>query len=432
MKQSFLVLSVVLTMISCNQQTGSQPEVQALNSGTVEATAPYFSQDSRGNPVLAYSEMNTKDSLYRLKYATYSPAARVFNEPVLVPGSVGLSVAAESMGKLAFKSDGTVVALYGKRFEQEKNPFAGAIYFTSSVDHGKSWTVPRFLHSDTAHVYGRGFFDVTRLKDGQLAAVWLDGRFGKSIKGSALFYATTRGNEGFSREKCLEKGTCECCRTDLLTDQAGNLHLAYRSILFPNQLMGKQVRDMVYRVSRDNGETFSAAETISKDNWAIEGCPHSGPSLAVQNNAVTATWFTAAGTPGIYTSTLPGQGKFSGRNLLSSAGRHPQMAVLPDGRTAVVSEEIEGAEPQMPAKMNHAAAGMQMNHTAAVASKIVLKTLPPGGGTPGTLDITDGLHADHHAVVSVMKDGLLIAWVRTKNGHSSIFYSRIDLQDVSR
>src|SRR5690606_8917479 len=123
-------------------------------------------------------------------------------------------------------------------------------------------------------------------------------------------------------------------------------------------------------------------------------------------------WFTAAGGPGIYTASSSGAGKFRGRNLLSSTGRHPQMTVLPDGGLAIVSEELAGAEPQMPAKMNHAAGGMQMNHTPAVASKIVVKTLAPGGGTPTTLDITDGLHADHHAVLTVMKDGLLVAWVR--------------------
>ncbi len=427
MRQSFLVFSLVITMMSCKQQTTSRPEIQALDSGAAETTAPYFSQDNHGNPVISYSEMNDDDSLYRLKYAVYNPKERGFSEAVVVPGSEGLSIAPESMGKVAFKSDGAIIALFGKRFEQEKNPFAGAIYFSSSADNGKTWAKPSFLHSDTAHVYGRGFFDITRLKNGQVAAVWLDGRFGKSIQGSALFYASTRGKEGFGPDKCLEKGTCECCRTDLLADPSGNLHLAYRSILYPNQLMGKQVRDMVYRTSSDNGETFSPAETISEDNWAIEGCPHSGPSLAVQNNMVTAVWFTAAGGPGIYTASSTGKGKFRGRNLLSGVGRHPQMAVLLDGGLAIVSEELAGAEPEMPAKMNHAAGGMQMNHTPAVASKIVFKTLAPGGGAPTTLDITDGLHADHHAVLTVMKDGLLIAWVRTENGRSSIHYSMIDL-----
>jgi hypothetical protein len=429
MKQIFFVFTALVILISCKHQNNSDTSVQSLNSGRQEATAPYFTQDNRGNPVLCFSEIDTADSLYRLKYTTYNSTADAFGPAVLVPGSKGLNIAAESMGKVAFKGDGTAVAVFGRRFEREKSPFAGAIYFMSSADKGKTWTRPEFLHSDTAHAYGRGFFDLARLRDGQLAAVWLDGRFGKSIQGSALFFATTAGTSGFGADKCLEKGTCECCRTDLLTDAAGNLHLAYRSILFPDQLMGKQVRDMVYKVSNDNGKTFSSVETISKDNWRIEGCPHSGPSLAVQNNGVTAVWFTGAGAPGIYTAATGADGKFRSRNLLSSSGRHPQMSVLPGGKMAVVSEEVAETEPQKPAKMDHSAAGMQMNHAPAVASKIVVKVLQPGGGPVKTLEITDGQRSDHHAVVAVLKDALLIAWVRTEKGHSSIFYSKVDLQD---
>jgi hypothetical protein len=110
-----------------------------------------------------------------------------------------------------------------------------------------------------------------------VAAIWLDGRFGKVIKGSALFYAATGKDQRFGQDKCLFKGTCECCRTDILQDENGNIHIAYRSILFPSSLFGKQVRDMVYSFSKDNGATFSAAKVISKDNWALEGCPHTGP-----------------------------------------------------------------------------------------------------------------------------------------------------------
>src|SRR5690606_899533 len=115
-----------------------------------------------------------------------------------------------------------------------------------SENGGESWSDAKFLHSDTSHAYGRSFFDVAKLKDGELAAVWLDGRYGKSIKGSALFFNRTLKGEGFVTDSCLDKGTCECCRTALLTDKEGNLHLAYRSII-PNALSGKHVRDMVYK-----------------------------------------------------------------------------------------------------------------------------------------------------------------------------------------
>ncbi len=42
------------------------------------------------------------------------------------------------------------MAIFGKRFEKEKNPYAGAIYYTLSNDGGKNWTDNQFLHSDTS------------------------------------------------------------------------------------------------------------------------------------------------------------------------------------------------------------------------------------------------------------------------------------------
>src|SRR5690606_1723917 len=115
---------------------------------------------------------------------------------------------------------------------------------------------------------------------------------GDAEKGSALFFARTTSGKGFGEEICLDKNTCECCRTEILNDQEGGVHIAYRGIKLPIGHLGKQVRDTVYSFSSDNGKTFTPTIAIGKDNWEIEACPHTGPTLAYSKGKLSALWFT--------------------------------------------------------------------------------------------------------------------------------------------
>jgi hypothetical protein len=425
MKYLCYAIVTLLAISSCRQPQDKSPTIQVLQTNGAEALGPYFTKDNYSNAVLCWTEKDRIDSVHILKYAYFDDKHNTFGPPISVLPSKGMSTTAESMGKVAFKGDGTAFAFFSRRFEHEKNPFAGAIYYSSSSNKGKTWSSQRFLHSDTSHTYGRSFFDVSKLRNGQIAAVWLDGRFGKSIKGSALYFAHTENAKGFERDSCLDKGTCECCRTDLLQDKSGNLHLAYRSILYPPERMGKQVRDMVYKVSTDNGRTFSFSKTISRDNWEIDACPHSGPTIAVNPPGLNAVWFTAGGAPGLYTATkLASSAAFKQRNLLTANGRHPQMISLADGRLAMVCEEPVENTAEMPMKMGHGHAGMEMSHAPAAAAKIILRILQDGNATK-IIELTNGHYADNHAVITVDQDAVLVAWIREENGHSSIRYSRV-------
>src|SRR3546814_9076857 len=107
-----------------------------------------------------------------------------------------------------------LIAMFGKRFDDPENRFAGAIQYSVSNNQGKTWSSPHYLHSDTSHNYGRGFFDMAVLPDGEAAAIWLDGRFGEADTGSALFFACTSPGGGFGPDKMIAKSTCECCRTE--------------------------------------------------------------------------------------------------------------------------------------------------------------------------------------------------------------------------
>lgn len=420
MKRLFMLLALTAAFLTACKTEKTESPVLISAEGSF-AAAPYFTRDHQGNTVLCWTEQDSKDSLFRLKYAVYDAQTNAFNQTVTVPASAGSSNSAESMGKIAFKTDGTIVALFSKRFPKEKNPFAGAIYYSNSADAGKTWSHAQYLHSDTAHAYGRSFFDLAVLKDGEIAAVWLDGRYAKEIKGSAQFFARTEKGKGFGLDTCLEKGTCECCRTDLFTDKDGNLHLAYRNIMYPSALSGKQVRDMVYKLSRDNGRHFSAPKTISNDNWEIEGCPHSGPSMASTAGGIGALWFTAGGGAGLYyTASKVLGGDFNRRKLVSTSGRHPQMIALKDGSIAMVFEEIAAAAPEHSMKMDHSKGSMKMKHGPAASAKVVLQIVS-GDELKKSLELTNGELSDNHAVLTETSEGLLVAWVREGHEDSKIY-----------
>lgn len=424
-KTLIIALLVLFSCAACTKKA-AEPIVKALDAEGIEAIGPYLTQDEKGIPVLCWTEQDAKDSLYRLKYARYDQQKDAFGQAITVPASAGMSTSAESMGKIAFKSDGAIIAVFAKRFAAEKNPYAGAIYYSHSTDNGKSWSEAMFLHSDTAHAYGRSFFDIARLKNGELAAIWLDGRFGKAIKGSALFYSQTLKGAGFGPDTCLDKGTCECCRTAILTDEAGRIHLAYRSINIPDPLAGKQIRDMVYKSSSDNGQTFTEAKPISKDNWEINGCPHSGPTLAMVKNTLHAVWFTAGGSPGLYHTQADFGGDFAKRNLVSAEARHPQMAALQNGKIAMVAEQAGLAESEHQMHMDHSKGGM-MRAMAATPAKIILQLT---GEQTKNIDLSDGKSADNHAVVTATDNQLFVAWVRAGKNGSSICYTKVNAEQM--
>lgn len=272
----------------------------------------------------------------RLRYAVYNEAQKEFADPVSIPASEGTSIHNESMNKIAFKKDGTIVAVFSKKHPTEKNKYAGSILYCQSFDQGRTWTKEKFLHSDTLADNSRSFFDITTLPDGEIGAVWVDSRFKSGKEGSALFFTKTKGNEGFEPDHQIGETVCECCRTDLYVDPANNVHVVYRDI---ESTVKGQVRDFVHAISTDHGVTFTASGKVSPDNWLIDGCPHTGASMAENQTGLFVAWFTAGGQPGLYfTKSLDNGSTFQPRQLLSEEARHPQMVASCDKIVAVWDE----------------------------------------------------------------------------------------------
>ena len=136
--------------------------------------------------------------------------------------------------------------------------------------------------------------------DGRIVVAWIDkrdleqaSRDGRKYDGAALYYAVSR-DEGrtFERNRKLKDGICECCRLAPAVEPGGRVALFWRDIL-PGG-----IRDHVLGwIGQDSAA--GPVTRVAHDGWAIDACPHHGPSLAISTDGMYhAVWFTGAGPAG--------------------------------------------------------------------------------------------------------------------------------------
>ncbi|MFN7799518.1 redoxin domain-containing protein [Gemmatimonas sp.] len=288
----------------------------------------------------------------------------------------------EAPPKLAWvtRKDGglTLGALYvvGKLVPGRRFP-ASALRFVRSDDGGNSWSAPVTVTDDTTKALAEGldtdfgshnFHALHGAPDGTFHVAWLDGRHGKSA-----VYAThsTDGGVTWAPNVRVVPGgaplteACPCCRTAIAADQSGRVYLAWRAVMTdsaapadgsagttgappgagagagdnPHAAHGggaarRTIRDIVVARSDDNGRSWGTPVRVHHDDWVFDGCPHAGPSLAVDSaGALHAAWWT--GKPGaagvFYSQSRDGAQTFAPAQPLgvadASQPAHVQLAV---------------------------------------------------------------------------------------------------------
>lgn len=422
---AILCLCLLTFVSSCNKpgETASgtaQENAIQVSAQTANATNAYLTKNHLGHPALCWTEELPEGEGYVVKYAVFDPVKEVFGEVVTVAPSKRTAVHPENMNKLAFTAEGTVIAVYSRKHPTEENRFAGSLLYTQSFDGGKTWAEESLLHSDTSRNVGRGYFDLAALPDGEVAAVWLDGRYGKASKGSALFFAKTEGQKGFGLDKDIGESTCECCRTDLYVDRENRLNIVYRDIL------NDSIRDIVHQFSADNGATFSQPRRISHDNWILHGCPHTGPSLASTSQGLHAVWFTAGGAPAVYFTSTEDQGQtFSLRNKISDKARHPQMAALPDDRLVMVWDEMQEdtAEPV------HAGMHPGGGHGASSGGSRIVAQIRKGATAVKSFALSSPDVNASYPVLAIVGKKSLVAWSQESEEGAAVFYRWLSFEE---
>ncbi|WP_457615782.1 exo-alpha-sialidase [Lutibacter sp.] len=411
MKKIVVVISFLL-VVSCDKKEHNQVQVQntlfespiAVTNTDYNAMGAYFNLDSEDNILLNWSEEVDSAKTHVLKYKVFNTATNKFGKTITVTSSLGLQPHHESMAKIAKTASGVLYAIFRIKVSDPKNRFAGNIYYATSEDNGKSWSVKRKL-VQVEGAMSQSFYDVALLPDGELGLCWLDSRkIEKDKNGSTLFFAKTKGNLGFFDEKPIAGSTCQCCRTDLFVSPDNSIHIGYRNITEGS------IRDMYSVSSTDNGASFSTPVRMGIDNWKIDGCPHTGPSFANNLKDLAVTWFTGADSgAGIFFKNLSDEMLLpESKLLITTVGRHPQMTALPNGNFYIVYEDYYKVE------------GQTFNN-------IVLHVIKKDGTELNKI-ISPYNSVNNHAVITKLGDNsLLIAWVNVDKNKSKIMYKQINL-----
>lgn len=379
---------LLLFLFSCS---GKKSE-ESKSAGTIatdpntSTSSPFLTRDHKGNIVLSWiKEIN--DSTAVMCFAVSTDNGSSFGETVEIMPSKGVHPHSENLPKMIYKPDGEIIAAWGIGNPNPKNKYSGLIYYAQSFDGGKSWSKAVPLVTDTAS-YDQRYFDLAVLKNGEAGIIWLDNRTDTDKEGMTVYYAETKGKNGFINEKPINNTTCQCCRTDLFVDSKGFIHAAFRDIL------NDTIRDMAHIVSVDGGKTFSAPKRISPDNWVIDGCPHTGPTMTENQAGLHFSWFTAGGQSGVYYCNSKDNGAaFSPRQMLHAEARHPQLTTLENGTLGMVWDETVRKGP-------------------AIHTKIVLHQ-PALTGQKANQDVTsDSISASYPVLIGNGKKGILVAWVQ--------------------
>lgn len=292
---------------------------------------PYLTKDTKGNTILSWVRLNN-DSTTSFCYAKMKNENE-FDDLLVIPNSGNIEPHGENLPKIIFKPSGEIIALWGVASPNPKNKYSGLVFYVQSFDEGKTWTKPKPLVSDTTS-YDQRYYDVALLPGGEAGIIWLDNRKTISLEGSALYFAVTDKNNGFAPGKLISQPCCQCCRTDLFVDSKGSIHAIYRGIIEDS------IRDMLHIVSTDQGQNFSAPARISKDNWVITGCPHTGPAMTENNEGLQFAWFTGGRNPGcFFTSSKDNGASFAPRSAISELGSHPQLASFTNNDILIVWDE---------------------------------------------------------------------------------------------
>ena len=282
---------------------------------------------------------------------TFSPPVQV-NQTAQKIGNDG-----EARPKIAVSDDGHIYLTWT---EALKTPFAGYIWFSRSINGGKSFEKPFIVHQDKAETTHR--FDALNVaKNGKITITWVDKRdliaakaADKKYDGAAIYYAVSDDKGlSFKPEQKLADNSCECCRIATTNKPDGTVVALWRHVF-----EGSERDHMIAEIPLNAAKSMPHRATFG--HWKIDGCPHHGAAIA--SGGEGKRWFgyhmaffdgniaNVRNGPGLYYSRIDGESwtsspakKFGDNN--NQAG-HP--AIISNNENVwLVWREIVDAKPSI-------------------------------------------------------------------------------------
>jgi hypothetical protein len=229
-------------------------------------------------------------------------------------------------------------------WEEANTNGGGTQLFASSSSMGNSWSKP-VLVTDKVTPNTNSYASLATSPNGDVYAVWLDGR-NRSAGTLDIYIARSEdGGKSFGPNQLVAKGACPCCRPVAGVTTDGRLHVAWRHVY-----MGS-IRDIALVSSPDQGKTFTPPVRVAVDNWYVEGCPHSGPTMAVVGNKIYLAWHSEGkgkDTVGVRVALSGNAGKsFHMTQIISRPlldANHPMLVTHAQGQVYVTFQAREPRE----------------------------------------------------------------------------------------
>jgi hypothetical protein len=252
----------------------------------------------------------------------------------------------ENRPKAAIAPNGEVYVSFTAKGEKK---FTGVVYFSRSEDGGKTFSAPVPI-SDEATPSSQRLEVIKVAPDGRLFMAWVDKRDTftaekneTEYRGASIYFIISDdGGRTFTANRKAVDNSCECCRIALDINPEGNAELVWRHVFEPN------IRDHAIKTINRDG-TLGPAVRLSIDQWEIDGCPHHGPSLSINDKGVRhVAWYTLGkAREGLFYSHSNDGGKSYSEPL--GFGRMDQMASHPyvlsvSERTFIAWKEFTGRE----------------------------------------------------------------------------------------
>lgn len=317
--------------LSSDGQTTARHAKLYLRTSNLYALAVY--KNANGNPQLGLAVSND--------------GGDTFEPPVMI------SEAAASVSSHGENSPTLVIngmesyALW----EQSREDGGTDLMFARSVRFGRKFEKPIRV-TDKATPSSNGFSYLGGAPNGDIYAVWLDGRdrhaggeHGASHGSSGIYLAkSTDKGATFGKNIRVAANVCPCCRPTIAFGAKGEVYVAWRAVY------DEDIRDIVVATSNDNGATFNQPVRAALDNWKINGCPHSGPSMSAKGNRLYITWFSEGESTnaGIRVAWSDDSGKTFAQPMMASNGvidaNHPMLSLSEDGRLMIIFQGRDAAE----------------------------------------------------------------------------------------
>src|SRR5690606_15785307 len=186
----------------------------------------------------------------------------------------------------------------GRRFP------ASDLRFAASSNGGHTFTSTRTVNDDAGGLpSSHTFHDMVVAPDGTIVVSWIDSRdpdraaaaaaAGKPLSSLADTTSDIRvaisgdGGKSCSPGIIVDENPCPCCRVSVAVGADGMVYVAWR------KLFAGDVRDVVVARAKLPGLLFEKPVRVHEDDWIFPGCPHAGPSIAVDDaNRLHVAWYT--------------------------------------------------------------------------------------------------------------------------------------------